>query len=295
MDTTLDKEKEELRNSLQIFKDLAESSPIGIISCDLDGNIVFVNNKVLELLGSPSIEETKKINLFTFPSLIQSGFSEKLKESIRTNSHISYELDYISKWGKRIWLSIHNKPHIYGDKAGVQIIIDDISERKNLENELMTLSFTDPLTVIHNRRYFTIKLEDEIIRAQQNNGSFSIIMFDLDHFKSANDLFGHDYGDIILKMTASEVMQMIRKEDIFARWGGDEFIILLVETAYSDAIKIAEKLRTCIEEISIPNINKVTASFGVTTYHHGDSRDSIIQKSDNNLYDAKLSGRNCVN
>ena len=109
-------------------------------------------------------------------------------------------------------MSIHNKPHICGDKAGVQIIIDDISERKNLENDLMTLSFTDPLTAIYNRRYFTIKLEEEITHAKENSGGFSVIMFDLDHFKRVNDLFGHDYGDIILKMIVSEVMLMIRKK-----------------------------------------------------------------------------------
>ena len=294
MDIIIDKEKEELRNSLQIYKELAENSPIGIISCDLNGNITFVNNKVVELLGSPGIEETMKINLFTFPLLVQSGFSDKLSESIRTNSHISYERQYVSKWGKKIWLNIHIKPYISADQASVQIIIDDISEKKNLEIELTTLSFTDPLTGIYNRRYFTAKLEEEIIQAQQNGTSFSVIMFDLDNFKSLNDRFGHDYGDTILKMATEEVMQRIRKEDSFARWGGEEFIILLSGADHSDAVKIAEKLRVCIEELPTPNLNKVTASFGVTAYQYGDSKDSIIQKADNKLYHAKLSGRNRV-
>lgn len=284
----------ELETALQDYMELAENSPIGIISCDSNGTITFVNNMVIKMLGSPNREETQKINLLTFPLLVESGFSDKLRQCIQTKTHIKYELNYVSKWGKQIWLSIHNKPQMNGKDAGAQIIIDDITERKKLEQELIVLSFTDTLTGVYNRRYFILELEENIKDIQQTVGNFAVIMVDLDHFKKINDRFGHAFGDFILKEVTSELKKGIRKEDVLARWGGEEFILLLTGATLSDAQKIAEKLRSGLENIKIPNFEGVTGSFGVAAYCAGDSLDNIIQRADNMLYDAKLSGRNCV-
>jgi len=121
---------QELEKRLQYYTDIAENTPVGIIACDENGNIRYVNSMVVKLLGSPGIEETKKINLFTFPLLVECGFSDRLKHSIQTDTHINYELNYESKWGRNIWLNIHNKPFISGSEKQVIIIIDDLTERK---------------------------------------------------------------------------------------------------------------------------------------------------------------------
>lgn len=287
------KTQRELENTRQEYLELAERSPIGIVSCDHDGNIVYVNQTAVNILGSPNIEETKKVNLYTHPSLVEQGFSKRLEESIKNKKHIMYEMDYKSKWGKKAWLRIHIKPHPYGDSVGAQIIIDDISDRKNLENKLFIYSYTDALTGVYNRRYFIEKLEDAV-KGANGDGSFSLIMIDLDHFKAINDRFGHNIGDFVLKTISSEFVKNLRRNDLLARWGGEEFIILLPKTNVKNAVEIAEKLREHLLSLDLAEVGRVSASFGVAGCCAGNTCDGIIQRADEMLYKAKLTGRNCV-
>jgi PAS domain S-box-containing protein len=128
--------QEELENSRKQYLELAENAPIGIVKCDQEGNIVYVNQKTLEILGSPGIEETKKINLLTFPLLVRNGLSKKLEECLQTNELGVYEMNYESKWGKKVWLRAHVKPLANRNTVtGAQVIIDDITEKKQLEEE----------------------------------------------------------------------------------------------------------------------------------------------------------------
>jgi diguanylate cyclase (GGDEF)-like protein/PAS domain S-box-containing protein len=285
---------QELEKRLQYYTDIAENTPVGIIACDENGSIRYVNSMVVKLLGSPGIEETRKINLFTFPLLVECGFSEKLKHSIQTDTHINYELNYESKWGRNIWLNIHNKPFNSGGEKQAIIIIDDLTERKKLERHLTSLSFTDTLTGIYNRRYFKMKAEEEIAQAKHLTRIFSIIMLDLDHFKKVNDNFGHDVGDIVLKTITRRLIEKIRKTDTLARWGGEEFVVLLPDITCQQAANIAEKLRKHLMRTDIPPAGSITASFGITAYQEGDTIDDLIQRADRMLYLAKLEGRNCV-
>lgn len=289
------KVQEELERSRQRYLELAENAPIGILSCDSDGNIIYVNQMVLELLGSSSVEETRKINLLTFPLLIEYGFSRKLKESIQNREPVMFEAYYKSKWGKKVWLRIHIKPLISKNVVtGAQIIIDDIGEIKQLERQLFHLSITDPLTNVYNRRYFVKRLEEEIERARRTGSKFSIIMMDIDYFKNINDRYGHNSGDLVLKKIMSEMLRKKRKIDILARWGGEEFIILLPETTQNEAVFLAERLRQCLNRIDIPNVGNVTASFGVAEYSLGDTVNKIVHNADVMMYKAKSAGRNCV-
>lgn len=287
--------KRELENSRQKYLDLAENAPIGILSCDREGNITFVNQRVLDILGSSSIEETRKINLLTFPLLVKYGFSKYLAECLQKNSACSFELSYQSKWNKKVWLKVHTKPQINQDAVvGLQIIIDDISERKQLEEKLLNLSITDTLTDAYNRRYFIQRLGEEIDRKRRVGSPFSVIMADIDHFKNINDRFGHDRGDVVLKRVTAEMTRRIRKMDTLARWGGDEFMVLTAETTGDQARRVAERVRACLDNLNIPEVGKVTASFGVVAGNAGDTVDSIVQRVDNALYQAKSAGRNCV-
>lgn len=289
------KVQDDLEKSRERYLDLAENAPIGIISCDYNGSIIYVNQKVLEILGSTSIWETKKINLLSFPLLIEHGFSRKLKECMKNNEPDMFEINYKSKWGKKVWLRIHINPQINRNTViGAQIIIDDIAEVKQLEEKLFLLSITDPLTEVYNRRYFIQRLEDEIGRAARIGSRFSVIMIDIDYFKSINDRFGHNSGDLVLKNIMKEIVNEIRKIDILARWGGEEFIILLPETKQNEAAILAERLRQCLSGIDIPNIGSVTASFGVADYFPGDTVNKIVHKADTMMYKAKSAGRNCV-
>ena len=152
-----------------------------------------MNQSALEILGSPSAEETKKINIFRIPALVHCGLSEQLKKCIVDNVHGIFEMDYESKWGKRAYIRLHIKPFTgCCNSIGAQLIIDDITEQKHMEEELRILSSTDPLTSVYNRRYFIEKLEEECHRVQKQGwGTFSVALLDIDHFKSINDCFGH--------------------------------------------------------------------------------------------------------
>jgi diguanylate cyclase (GGDEF)-like protein/PAS domain S-box-containing protein len=265
------------------------------VSCDLNGNILYVNQKAAETLGSPSVEEAKKINLLTFPLLLEQGFSAKLKECLLSRQSIIDEFQYKSKKGKKVWLRIHIKSWMDLDKiTGAQIVIDDISEKKQMEEELRSLSVTDFLTNTYNRRYFIGQLENEIERSKRFSGVFSLIMFDLDHFKRVNDTYGHNAGDVLLRSVTDTVKDSIRKIDCLARWGGEEFILLIPGTPAQKAVILAERLRIKISEIDNPEICKITASFGVTEFCTGDTVDALIQKADALTYSAKAAGRNRV-
>ena len=162
------------------------------------------------------------------------------------------------------------------------------------ERELRLLSVTDTLTKAYNRRYFIQKVEDELERAKRSDGKFSLIMLDMDHFKRINDRYGHRAGDLVLKGLADMINSRIRKIDTLARWGGEEFIILLPETVANGAVIVAEELRHYLNTMDIPGVDRVTASFGVAGYGPGDTVDTLVNKADNMMYEAKAAGRNCV-
>jgi diguanylate cyclase (GGDEF)-like protein len=119
-------------------------------------------------------------------------------------------------------------------------------------------------------------------------------MFDIDHFKGINDTFGHDAGDNVLKKLAEIVKKEIRDTDIFARWGGEEFIILLPNTQVNGGTEFAERLRKKIEDKNFKNPETVTVSLGVTAFKTDDTEDSFLKRVDDGLYLAKKNGRNRV-
>lgn len=291
----LKKAHEELEASRKEYLELAENAPVGILKCDNSGNIIFVNQAALEILGSPSTEETKKINIFTFLPLVHCGLSAQLKNCIMENVHGIYEMNYESKWGKKVYIRLHIKPFTGHKANGAQLIIDDITEEKLLEEELRILSLTDPLTSVYNRRYFIKKLEEEVQRVQKQGwGTFSIALLDIDHFKSINDRFGHHAGDVVLTKLTERIKSRIRKVDCLARWGGEEFIILFPQAKLDEAKLLIEELRKSISKMDTSIASRITVSVGVAEYCANETADSIIQRADNLMYEAKNAGRNCV-
>jgi len=287
---------EELAYSRKQYLELSENAPVGILKCDKSGNITFANQKAIEILGSTEKEETMKINLLNYPPLVDRGLSKHLETCLKDNALGVFEMDYESRSGKNIYIRFHIKP--FSDKnevIGAQVILDDITEMKSLEEELRRLSLTDPLTNTYNRRYFIQKLEEEIDRIQrQGCDQICISLLDIDHFKNINDCFGHDSGDLVLNELTETIKKRIRKIDCLARWGGEEFIILLPCTKVNEALLLIEELRKSISKMKSPVDSGVTASFGVAEYRPGDTVDSLINRADRLMYAAKEAGRNCV-
>lgn len=170
----------------------------------------------------------------------------------------------------------------------------ELSEHMLTIKELEQLAETDPLTSLVNRRKFHEMLEYEAERTLRYQFSLALIMCDIDYFKRINDSFGHDVGDEALKIFAKKITKSIREVDIFARWGGEEFMILMPNVNIDNASSVAEKLRELIEMTDIENIDSFTASFGVTDFKASDTINSFIKRADDALYKAKESGRNRV-
>ncbi len=166
---------------------------------------------------------------------------------------------------------------------------------KILSATLAEMAYTDSLTHIYNRLHFTHFLDIEIDKAKRYGSTFSIIFFDLDHFKAVNDSYGHLVGDKILKTITDIVSNANRSADIFARYGGEEFIILTPETDLSGALIHAERLRKDIEKFNFQTIRHITSSFGVTEFNaEKDTPETLFDRVDKALYRAKNYGRNRV-
>jgi len=165
------------------------------------------------------------------------------------------------------------------------------------KNQLLEkLSITDGLTGLYNRNKLNLIIKDQLLRFKRNERPFSVLMIDVDHFKELNDKLGHVVGDEILAAVAKNLMQSIRSIDFAARYGGDEFIIILTETTVQDALITAERIRSQTSEIECKTINEsieVTLSIGVIQSESKDSSPTtVISRVDHALYEAKRAGRN---
>jgi diguanylate cyclase (GGDEF)-like protein/PAS domain S-box-containing protein len=194
-----------------------------------------------------------------------------------------------------------NKQHALENKTLQELVdiqtkelLEVNSQLSKLNAESQKLATTDFLTSLANRYWFEQKLSNEIDRVKRFFQPLSLIAFDLDNFKLTNDNYGHAVGDLVLKNIANILHLNLREIDTPARWGGDEFMLLLPNTSLDQAEKLAEKVQQLInEEMSIQNLS-VTASFGVTELKVSETANRFINRADNALYDSKKLGGNKI-
>ena len=195
---------------------------------------------------------------------------------------------------------LENKASRRDEKLNSRLLQNIIEQFVNLydeleakEKEIREKAIRDPLTGVYNRITFDESLKQEIEEERRYKDSiFSLIMFDIDHFKHVNDEYGHPAGDRVLQELAELVQKKVRKVDIFARWGGEEFIILAPRTDSKQAYQTAERLRKSIEEYNFISEENITCSFGAAQYKQGESEENLLERVDQALYKAKKSGRN---
>jgi diguanylate cyclase len=196
----------------------------------------------------------------------------------------------------------NNKMHketssLQSDLTSAKIQIESL--KLNLEVAEET-GLRDALTSLWNRRAFDNMLDAQIKIAPNRQLPLCLILADIDHFKSINDRFGHTVGDEIIKLVAGTIAQNVKGKDVAARYGGEEFAIILPETEIGNAITIAEQIKEKLQTLkwasrqNKQNVGSVTASFGVAALKPGEKKNHFIQRTDENLYSAKKSGRNRV-
>lgn len=158
--------------------------------------------------------------------------------------------------------------------------------------DLVEMSYTDKLTGIKNRRFFQEKLEEHM-RLYHNEGrTFSLMLADIDYFKKVNDTYGHQIGDVVLIKLASILQSFARPDDVVARFGGEEFTIILSNTSTSEAKQLAEQLNRVVEQAQWEEIGSLTISIGIATFTKQDTGTTIVLNADQALYASKQNGRN---
>jgi len=273
--------------------ELIDNLGSAVIVINLDKLIKFVNKRAEEitqfkrdeLLERP-LMETIFVPLFTskcnFEVLISEG---------------SCEFDTLirKKGGEDFYAHVFAKPlYFLGRAVGVVLNFFDVTQTKELEKRLLQASLTDYLTKLYNRRALEDFLKREKAISDRYGIPFSLILLDLDYFKMINDLYGHQVGDRVLVEVANLLKSNLREADIVGRWGGEEFLIILPNTRFDEAIKVAEKLRNLLCNLKVPPVEVITGSFGVSEYRQGESYEETLRRADIALYKAKSEGKNCV-
>jgi len=238
---------------LTIFESLSE--PVFIIAPDgkienmnLSASRIFNINSVP---GSKYYTDSKEELIFPeeFPWLAESY--EDFVRSKEQKSQSEMALDIKEQY---FHISFSRSLDISGKFSGTIVIIADITKRKKMERELEKLATTDPLTGAMNRRSFLRLFGQEIDRSKRYDHKFALLMLDIDHFKDINDTYGHDTGDNVLKLLVAEVHGILRGTDVFGRWGGEEFIVILPESDIHQASTVAERLRGNLSKYSYSQI-----------------------------------------
>jgi len=257
--------------------------------------IIAMNKSGLDFFGFKKLDDLLK----------KQKFLSKLFTELDTGNILYVEgINWVTKIDKmkniRVQMINKNLKQVFNmqvskiKKDRYQVSFNNIS-RVVAEKEAITqVAEKDELTQIYNRTKFNTIYTQTLRNAEINFEPFTIILFDVDHFKNVNDTHGHNVGDRVLIQLSSLVKSQLRVQDTFARWGGEEFIILSKTATEKDAFTFATRLQKSIETFPFDTIEKLTCSFGISQYSEDDTLRNLIKRADDALYKAKQSGRNIV-
>lgn len=297
------------------YRDLLDNMDALVHSVDAQGKILYVNRAWLTTLGY----DASQLGSLTIFDVIHPAdsqrFREQLQQLIEGEDLEQHEFRLLTSSGATLIVEGRsNCRRIEGQPLATRSIFRDITSRRQHESQLdsyrqqleaanrqlMELATTDSLTGLHNRRAFQERLASEVERAQRYEHYVSLILIDVDHFKQFNDSFGHQVGDEVLQRVARTLQRVARGSDFVARFGGEEFTVILPYTDSAGAVIFAERLRAAIEAEPCPQ-RQITASLGIATLAPGynvdgdDESTSLIRSADEALYYSKAMGRNQVN
>lgn len=266
------------------------------------GKIEKANQAFYNFMNVRDLEEFKINHRCISEFFTESNGNGYLNQVMDDISWVSYILKHplkthkvkISHSEKDIVFEVNAKVTEVDDDYKVVVTFNNINEIETQRRALEITSTTDALTGIANRFKFNMMLEQQIEMSKRYNHSFCLILFDIDDFKKINDIYGHQAGDNILVELSTLVKKSIRKSDTIARWGGEEFAIILPQSRLKTAVKIAEKLCLKIAYHTFEDDLKVTCSFGVSDYKKSYDIRTLLKVADEKLYIAKNRGKDQV-
>ncbi|BBZ76505.1 hypothetical protein MANY_18420 [Mycolicibacterium anyangense] len=292
----------ELRTSEERSRLMAENAWEIIWTAAVDGTVTYVSPSVQRVRGI-SVEESMKQPLSEiYPpdsAASMQNYFIALHTAIRTGAlppPYRQEVEMYRGDGSIMIAETQVIPHLDENGTLVEIIgvTRDVSDRRAFESELRRLAVTDALTGVWNRRHGEELFNAELTQARETSRPLTLLMLDIDHFKAINDRYGHQAGDRVLIEVSRRLQTNLPSSDIVARWGGEEFVILLRGSDIDDGMATAEKIRGQIADMIFSDVGPVTVSIGAAERWSGDGLDSWLARADEALYRAKRSGRNAV-
>lgn len=284
-------ERKEFELKLKEYIQLVDKNVISS-TADLRGEILRVSEAFCKISGYSKNELLgKNYNILRHTDMPKTVYKE-LWATIQSGNVWQGEIKDKHKDGSDFWIDTTISPirDEQGNITSYTAISHDITDKKRIEE----LSVTDRLTQLYNRLKIDEIFTSELASSGRYSTPFSIIMIDIDHFKSVNDTWGHQAGDDVLKEFALLIKNNVRETDIVGRWGGEEFLILSPNTELDGAMSLSEKLREVVYLFKFSFAGHKTGSFGVSSFHPGDDAKSMVKRADDALYRAKLGGRNSV-
>jgi diguanylate cyclase (GGDEF)-like protein/PAS domain S-box-containing protein len=296
---------EALRQSEEKYRTLFEDSRDAIAITGRDGTFRDVNTAMLDLFGY----RKEQMLMMKFQDLYEdpAEVAKFQREIDKKGSLRDHEAKLLKKGGKvmHCLLIASQRRSEDGKVAGYQGIVRDITAQKAMEEALREsekrykeLSITDDLTGLFNQRHFYNQLRAEIDRIQRYKHPLALLLLDVDNFKIYNDTYGHLAGDKVLSKLGEVIRKSIRRTDSGYRYGGEEFTVILTETPGENAGIVADRLRKRFaDEIFFPvplEPVRVTVSVGIANYRDGEEIASFVKRADQNMYEAKAKGKNCV-
>ncbi|MDY0327273.1 MAG: diguanylate cyclase [Arcobacteraceae bacterium] len=274
---------------LQKLNDIISKSAL-YTTTDLEGNITYISQAFAKLTGYDRTYLIGKSHKIFKHSSMPKEFFTNLWNTINNNERFIGEIINRRKDGSTYWTKIVIDPIFddNGNKTGYSSYRENITDTKELEY----ISTHDSLTGIHNRRAFVKQLHTQIKSASRYNETFGFIIFDIDYFKRINDAYGHQVGDDVLVTISNTIQETLREDDFFARWGGEEFVIIAKYSDINSLEQLVHKLQNKLSIASFAPVSHLTCSFGITIYKDGDNDESIVKRADKALYVAKENGRN---
>lgn len=273
---------------------LVENMSDGVVVLDNQGWVIDANPAARRILSQENQSPVGQ------PAMQVFDHWKNLLEEIgdKRDAHIEAKIPGNTQESPLVYLDLRISP-IYDNRrrySGRLLVWRDITELKLAQAELERLATTDSLTQIANRRYFFDQAELELERAARYQHNLALVMIDIDNFKTVNDRFGHPAGDQVLIVFSHLCQEQLRYNDLFARFGGEEFILLLPETSATQAFSAAERIRLAVEKTPIPvggDFVNLTISLGIACLEEkGEPLKRIISRADQRLYRAKQEGRN---
>ena len=291
---TLEQVAEESKERLRL---MIQMSPFPIIISRLkDDQLMLINNKAGALFGLDVKHpgNFKTVDYFAEPSKRTELLAKLEKHPVVDD----FEFLVKPRKGEPFWLLLSARVIDFEYEIALYMAFQDITDRKKKEMQLFDQATKDPLTKCYNRRQFEELAKNEIQRSRRYNHPFCLFMIDADHFKNVNDTHGHAVGDLVLQALADCCRRTLRESDIVARFGGEEFVILLPEASIENAFRVAERLRIKISKLVVKNEQnqdvQFTVSIGLVSSTVTDDIPEMLKMADESLYVAKENGRNQV-